>query len=84
MEYTERNQLLLNKMNEIWQENGLTVRKGTKSPGGSDAAYITQAGVPCVDNVGVAGQGGHSVRERMLLTSLADSAKYMASVVMCL
>lgn len=84
MEYTERNKALLDTMNEIWCENGLDEREWTKSPGGSDAAYITQAGVPCVDNVGVAGQGGHSVRERALLSSLADSAKRMAAVILCM
>ena len=84
MEYTERNKALLDTMNEIWCENGLDEREWTKSPGGSDAAYITQAGVPCVDNVGVAGQGGHSVREKALLSSLADSAKRMAAVILCM
>ena len=84
MEYTERNKVLLDTMNEIWRENGLDEREWTKSPGGSDAAYITQAGVPCVDNIGVAGKDGHSVRERALLSSLADSAKRMAAVILCM
>lgn len=84
MEYTERNQMLLDKMNEIWQANGMMPHKWAMSTGGSDAAYITQAGVPCVDNLGVVGQGEHSSGEKMLLTSLADSAKNMASVIMYL
>ena len=84
MEYAERNMSLLNQMNEIYRLNGLDPRKAVHSPGGSDAAYITQAGIPCIDSLGVAGGRIHSSDEYAILTSLAESAKYMAAVAMCL
>ena len=84
MELTQKNEELLQKMNEIYEQNGLHPRNALFNPGGSDAAYITQAGIPCVDSVGVVGEGGHSVRECASLISLADSAKYQAAVALCL
>ncbi|MBQ8815249.1 MAG: M20/M25/M40 family metallo-hydrolase [Lachnospiraceae bacterium] len=84
MEYAERNMELLNQMNEIYLQNGLDPRKAVHSPGGSDAAYITQAGIPCIDSLGVAGGRIHSSEEYAILKSLAESAKYMAAVAMCL
>ncbi len=60
------------------------IRYWDMSTDGSDAAYITQAGIPCVDNIGVVGQGIHSSKEPAILTSLADSSKYIASAVMYL
>jgi len=84
MEYTEKNRIFLDNINKIWVENGLVKCESAISLEGSDAAYITQAGIPCVDNIGTCGGGIHSTEEYALLTSLAESAKYMAAVVFCL
>lgn len=80
MEYSETNFELLDKMNRIYRENGLAPLKARMAAGGSDAAYITQQGIPCVDNIGVLGGRIHSAEEFAIVSSLADSAKYMAAV----
>ena len=80
MERTERNLDFLRRMNEIFSECGLTELKENAGKGGSDAAYITAAGIPCVDSVGVRGGYIHSPLEYAYLSSLAESAKRMAVV----
>jgi hypothetical protein len=47
-------------------------------------AITTEAGIPTVDDVGVEGFYIHSVKECALLSSLAHSAKLLASVAYCI
>ena len=84
MEYCERNAALLAEMNRIYEENGLPVLKVGKRKGGSDAADVTVAGIPCVDSIGVAGGKIHTVEEFAYLESLRDAAKRIAAVVYCI
>lgn len=84
MFYSEKNVKFLEKMNEIYAENNLPVLKAGKSGGGSDAAYITQIGVPCVDSIGTEGDCIHSVNEYIKLSSLSESAKRIASIIYCI
>lgn len=82
MEKTERNLKLLERINEIMTENGLTTYAPKVSSGGSDAAEITVSGIPCVDSLGVRGGGFHTGEEYAVLSSLADSAKRLALLCM--
>ena len=82
MEYTERNAELLRKMNEIYSEVGLPAVGGTCANGGSDAAYVTIAGIPCVDSIGVSGGLIHNRGEYVLVDSIPQAAKRMAAVAM--
>ena len=84
MEYAERNYQLLDTMNRIFEENGLTALKAYKGKGGSDAADVTAGGTPCVDSIGVKGGYVHSPGEYAWLTSLAESAKRVGAVVYCI
>lgn len=84
MVHTEFNQELVAKMNAIYAACGLPKVGIAHGPGGSDAAYTTEEGVPTVDCVGVQGSAIHSVREKALLSSLGDSAKRMATVAYCI
>lgn len=84
MEKTERNFRLLEKMNKIYEENGLPVLTARQSLGGSDAAEVTAAGIPCVDSIAVAGDRIHSPDEYGVLSSLAQAAKRMAACGLCL
>lgn len=84
MPLTERNVQLLETMNRIYEENGLPRLELKTAMGGSDAAYATQWGIPCVDSIGIAGGRLHSVEEYARLDSLAESAKRMASVACCI
>ena len=81
MPFREQNRALAVRMNEIYAECGLPVLTIRKSLSGSDAAYITEVGVPCVDSIGTSGGNIHSVEEFMRLSSLGECAKRIASVV---
>ena len=75
---------LLVRMNDIFKENGLPVLKARKSLGGSDAADVTEQGIPCVDSIGVEGDFIHTLREYAVIESLPDAAKRIVSVVYCI
>ena len=80
MEKAERNFLLLDKMNEIYQKCGMPRLTARQSLGGSDAAAVTVAGIPCVDSIGVAGDFIHTPREFATLASLGEAAKRIGAV----
>lgn len=80
MEKTERNFALLDKMNDIYKKCNLPQLTARQSLGGSDAAAVTVAGIPCVDSIGVAGDFIHTPREFGILESLPQAAKRVASV----
>lgn len=84
MPLTETNLKFLEVMNRIYEENGLPRLEVKASRSGSDAAYITEIDVPCVDDVGVEGGDIHSVREFARITSLAESAKKQAAIAFCI
>ena len=81
MPLVERNVDFLEKINEIYEKCGLPLLSARDCVSGSDAAYITECGVPCVDCLGTEGGNIHSTREYARLTSLAESAKRIASVI---
>ena len=80
----ERNLTLLQRMNEIYKENGMPELVGRKCLSGSDAAYITQCNISCIDNLGTEGSNIHSVNEYIELKSLCDAAKRIAAVIYCI
>jgi len=80
MEKTERNFLLLDKMNEIYKKCGMPQLTARHSLGGSDAAAVTVAGIPCVDSIGVAGDFIHTPREFAILDSLPEAAKRIGAI----
>ena len=81
---TETNKRFLDTINKIYEENGLPVLAMKSSRSGSDAAYITEIDVPCVDDVGVDGGELHSVKEYAIVSTLAESAKKQAAVAFCI
>lgn len=80
MEYAKENFKFLDKINEIYKANGLPELEARKCLSGSDAAYVTEAGIPCIDSIGTEGQYIHSVNEYIKLSSLKESAKRIAAV----
>ena len=84
MEHSEKNVALLEKMNEIYRENGLPELEGVMSVGGSDAADVTACGIPCVDSIAQQGGMAHNVNEFGILKSYAEAAKRIASVTYCI
>ena len=80
----EQNVRLLQQMNEIWQQNGLSALAEGASVGGSDAADVTVYGLPCVDSLGVLGGKIHTGEEYALLSSLKEFATRLALIAMYL
>ena len=79
MELCERNLALCEKLNDAFRKAGLPHLKGHSRPGGSDAADITEAGIPCLDSLGVEGKHYHSAKEYGLIESLRTSAQRIAA-----
>ena len=80
MEDVPRNHELLAAINAIYREKGFPELEASRSYGGSDAAYVTAAGIPCVDSIGPSGGGIHSLKEFAYLESLPAAAKRLALV----
>ena len=81
MQLNDRNVQLLEKANALFAKNGLSTLEIGIRTGASDAADVSHAGIPCIDSLGVGGERGHSVEERGVLSSLAESAKRIAAVI---
>ena len=81
MELNDRNITLLNKANQIFIENGLSPLEIGERRGGSDAADVSSYGIACIDSLGVGGESAHSKEEYGVLSSLAESAKRIASII---
>ena len=81
MEFADRNEALLKRMNEIFAKCGLPELVGVSANGGSDAAYVTMSGIPCVDSISVRGGLTHSRGEYIITESVAEAAKRIASVI---
>lgn len=84
MAWEDRNVALLEKINGIYAQVGLEQLVSKRERGGSDTAYTTLAGIPCLDSFGVEGGRIHSTEEYAMLHSLAVSAKRLAAVAYCL
>lgn len=80
MPYAERNATLLEQINAIYTQVGLDPLESKSERGGSDAAYATLAGIPCLDSFGVEGGRIHSSEEFALLASLPLAAKRLAAI----
>lgn len=84
MECSEKNEALLKRMNEIYKTVGLPELAPREANGGSDASYVTERGIPCVDSIAVAGGPIHTIDEYVIIDSIAETAKRIASVIYCL
>ena len=71
-------------MNEIYSANGMPTLAPKKGAGGSDAADLSESGVPSIDALGVEGGNVHSIKEFAYLSSLSDSAKRLAAIAYCI
>ncbi len=82
MERVPRNLLLLEELNNIWGNSGLSTLVADKCTGGSDAADMTAFGVPCIDSIGILGDKIHTPDEFAYLKSLLVAAKRAASAIL--
>ena len=84
MELVDRNVNLLNDLNRISVENGLEPLEANVHRGGSDAAEVTEAGIPCIDSLGPLGGNIHTPDEFGILDTLAVAAKRIAAYIYCI
>ena len=82
MEESPYNHELLKRINKIAEEVGFPALEGQSRKGGSDAAYTTAAGIPTIDNLAPFGGRVHSIDEYGVLSSLKESAKRLAAVIL--
>lgn len=82
MERTEANERLAEFVGSISEKYGFGSLIPFESPGGADAAYTTDAGIPSVDSIGLDGSGIHSTREMAVLSSMPKMSKLMAATIM--
>lgn len=81
MELNEKNISLLDNCNKIFAQNGLSTLEIGERAGGSDASCISSFGIACIDSVGIGGERAHSVEEYATFSSLVESAKRIASII---
>ena len=81
MPIVQRNLDLLEQINRILADVGMDTLEPVNLGGGSDAADVTAAGIPCLDGMGPQGGGVHSLKEFAVLSSLAEATKQLATIV---
>ena len=81
MELNKKNKEMLQRVNQIFEEYGIPTLEGVMLRGGSDAANVTQCGIPCMDSLGIEGGGSHSINEYAELNSLSDAVKRIVAIV---
>ena len=81
MPLVERNTELLKKVNGIFRDAGFEELKPIFRGGGSDAAEVTEYGIPCLDSLGIDGDGVHELSEYAIISSLAGMAKRIAAII---
>ena len=82
MPLCDKNVELVEKIRHCYAEAGLSDAVAASANGGSDAADMTGYGIPAIDSIGVAGGRIHSTEEFAYLSSLKESAKRQAAVIM--
>lgn len=80
MEQTAANRALFEQINRIYDKVGLPTATARTSLGGSDAAYASEAGIPTVDSIGVAGDFIHTKDEYAIISSLEAATKRLAAI----
>ncbi len=53
----------------------------TGTGGGSDGNFTAALGVPTLDGLGVAGDGGHALHEHVIISSLPERAALLAGLL---
>lgn len=81
MEYSQKNVELFEKINIIFEKNGLSRLEQTSGHGGSDAADVTVFGIPCIDDLGAKGGLIHNTGEYAYLDTLHDTPKRLAAII---
>ncbi len=82
MPHKEENINLFNKISEIAEKHSLEKLYYYSNGGGSDAAYLSAAGVPVVCGAGTFGEFCHTTKEYGVISSLTSRAKIYAELIL--
>jgi glutamate carboxypeptidase len=81
MKREERNLALLDRLNSILSDAGMDTLAPGAGTGGSDAAEVTEYGIPCIDSLGVEGENIHQLNEFSYIPSLVSGAKRIGAFI---
>ena len=81
MEKCDRNYELLDRINDIFEQNRLSRLEAAGTASGSDAAEVTVYGIPCIDDLGAFGGLIHNTGEYAFLKTLRDTPKRLAAII---
>lgn len=81
-ERSAKNDRLFDFVRQVSEKYGLGPRETNYRAGGSDAAYLSRAGVPTLCSFGVVGGSGHTVREFAYVESVFNRAALVAATVL--
>jgi glutamate carboxypeptidase len=79
----EHNATMIRTFNQAQQlaaSIGLTLEEGSTG-GGSDGNFTSALGTPTLDGMGAVGDGAHAAHEHILISSLADRAALLATIL---
>lgn len=79
--YSEKNYKLYERMNEIFKKEGFDTLEYAKSAGGTDAAYVSEKGIPTLDSLGIVSAGCHSLGEYGTVSGLKLCAKRLVALI---
>lgn len=80
MEHTPASRALFAQAQQLALEIGLKLGEASTG-GGSDGNFTAALGVPTLDGLGAVGEGAHSPRERVAVSSLAERAAILAGLL---
>jgi len=81
MPLVKKNIEFLNKVNELFEKEGLEKLVVNNSLGGSDAAYVTLAGIPVIDSIGPIGDHAHKIEEYITISKFPIPTKRIATII---
>ncbi len=77
---TEAGVALFRKAEAVAAELGFAITE-SGTGGGSDGNFTAALGVPTLDGLGVAGDGGHAIHEHVVISSLPERAALLAGLL---
>ncbi len=80
MERTEAVARLFHRAQEIGRSLGIELAEGSTG-GGSDGNFTAALGIPTLDGLGVMGGGAHAEDEHIVISSLAERAALLATLL---
>ncbi len=80
MERTATMQATFEQAKQLGAQIGLSLKEGSTG-GGSDGNFTANLGIPTLDGLGAIGDGAHAVHEHVVISSLADRAALLATLL---